>query len=52
MKLGRDRESNNPVATSDRSALFGFVKLVSAEIPRIKKFVSATGAKPRAWYEK
>ena len=27
MKLGRYRESNKPVAMSDRSALFGFTKL-------------------------
>ena len=48
MKLGRYRESSKPVARCDRSALSGFTKLGSAEITRIKKSVSATGAKSRA----
>ena len=52
MKLGRYRESSKLVARCDRSALFGFTKLDSAKIPRIKKSVSATGAKSRAWYER
>ena len=34
MKLGRYRESSKPVAMCDRSALFGFTKLDSAEIVR------------------
>ena len=33
MKLGRYRESSKPVAMSDRSALFGFMKMDYAEIP-------------------
>lgn len=33
MKLGRYRESSKPVAIRDRSTLFCFAKLVSAEIP-------------------
>ena len=32
MKLGRYRERSKPVAICDRSALFGFMKLDSAEI--------------------
>ena len=52
MKLGRYRERSKPVAMCDRSALFGFTKLDSAELPRIRKSVSATGAKLRAWYER
>ena len=52
MKLGRYRERSKLVARCDRSALFGFTKLDSAKIPRIKKSVSATGAKSRAWYER
>ena len=52
MKLGRYRESGKPVAMCDRSALFGFTKMDSAKIPRIRKSVSATGAKSRAWYER
>ena len=52
MKLSRDREGSKPVAMCDRAALFGFAKLDSAKIPRIKKSVSATGAKSRAWYER
>ena len=34
MKLGRYRESSKLVARCDRSALFGFTKLDSAEIVR------------------
>ena len=45
-------EGSKPVAICDRSALFGFTNLDSAETPRIKKPVSATGAKSRAWYER
>ena len=45
-------EGSKPVANCARSALFGFTKLDSAKIPRIKKSVSATGAKSRAWYER
>ena len=37
MKLGRYRESSKPVAICGWPALFGFMKLDSAEIPRIKK---------------
>ena len=37
MKLGRYRESSKPVAMCDRSTLFGFTTLDSAEFPRIKK---------------
>ena len=33
MKLGRYRESSKPFAMCDRSALFCFTKLDSAEIP-------------------
>ena len=51
MKLA-DMEGSKPVAMCDRSTLFGFTKLDSAKIPRIKKSVSATGAKSRAWYER
>ena len=51
MKL-TDIESSKPVAICDRPALFGFMKLDSAEILRIRKSVSATGAKLRAWYER
>jgi len=36
MKLA-DMEGSKPVAICDRSALFGFTKLDSAEIPRGKK---------------
>lgn len=35
-------EGSKPVAMCDRSALLGFTKLDSAEIPRIKKMVFAT----------
>ena len=52
MKLGRYRESSKQVAICDLSILFGFMDLASAEIPRIKKSVSATGAKLRTWYER
>ena len=52
MKLSRYRESSKPVATCDRSALLCFANLASTEISRIKKSVSATGAKSRAWYER
>ena len=52
MKLGRYRESNKPVAICDRPALSGFTNPTSTEIPRIRKSVSATGAKSRAWYER
>ena len=52
MKLGRYRESNIPVAMSDRPALLCFANLAAAEIPSSKKSVSATGAKSRAWYER
>ena len=34
MKLGRYGENSKPVAMCDRSALFGFTKLDSAEIVR------------------
>ena len=51
MKLA-DIKSSKPVAMCDRPTLFGFTKLDSAKIPRIKKSVSATGAKSRAWYER
>ena len=34
MKLGRYRESGKPVAICDRSILFGFTKLDSAEMVR------------------
>ena len=52
MKLGRYREGSKPVAICDRPTLFGFTTLDSAEFPRIKKSVLATGAKSRAWYER
>ena len=52
MKLGRYWMSSEPVATCDRPTLFGFTTLDSAEFPRIKKSVLATGAKSRAWYER
>ena len=52
MKLGGYRESSKPVAICGWPALFGFRMLDSAKIPRIKKSVSATGAKLRAWYER
>ena len=42
MKLGRCRESSKPVVKCDRSALFGFMKLDSAEIPRNTKESLAT----------
>ena len=42
MKLGRYRERSKPVVMCDRSALFGFTKLDSAEILRIKKSAFAT----------
>ena len=45
MKL-TDIESSKSVAICDRSALFGFTNLDSAEIPRIKKMVFATASRP------
>ena len=51
MKL-TDIEGSKPVAMCDRSILFGFTNPTSTKIPRIKKSVSATGAKLRAWYER
>ena len=42
MKLA-DIKSSKPVAMSDRSALFGFTKMDSAEIPRIKKSAFGQG---------
>ena len=38
MKLGRYRESSNPVAMSDRPALLCFVNLASAEIPSTRSW--------------
>ena len=52
MKLSRDREGSKPVAMSDWPTLFYFIKMDFAKIPRIRKSVSATGAKLRAWYER
>ena len=45
MELSIYRESSKPVATCDRSALFGFTKLDSAEILRGKKASAAMGTK-------
>lgn len=45
MKLGRCRESSKPVVKCDRSVLFGFMKMDSAEIQRSEKESLATGVR-------
>ena len=46
MKLA-DIKSSKLVAMCDRSALFGFMKLDSAEIPRIKPAAFRDGVMPQ-----